>query len=573
MQNNILSPKLAQIFRISIGAIFGLIIASLVEWNPEAQPTKDIVTSIIATTALSAFIFWAALGTMRNKSLLIWGAIAVGLIGLITYHSFYQGQDNDNFIVLTIAFLIPFLFITHELISSGDQANSIIAPYNIYFDEAWKRGVQLVLALAFNGVFWAILALGAVLFNIIGIKWFGDLIGDKFFAIPASGIAIGAAVHLGDVQTKLLNGFRNLVLSVFSWLLPIIVFIAGLFAISLLFTGLKPLWETKAATFSLLTACMFLVLLINAAYQDGQNIKSQVLQWAIRIGSIETLLFGLIAAYSIGLRVNQYGLTHERVLAIIGVIVASLFGLGYSISILWGKNSDEFMPKIKQINIGMAFVKSVLFFLILTPIADPSRLSVNSQVGRLLAGKIAPDKFDFQFLKYESGRYGKNALDKLSQNSNPQIRDLAQKAKTNDNRYEVQNGTDENKSFKLSNKNITLANGSKPIPNSFFETEFIDNEYSVPECLRPQNLSNQKCDAYIIDLNNDKQDEILIADTNYLVGVYTYENNKWVKKEVSMPPNVTDFEKQFKAGNIKTQKPKWDDIIVGDKKFEIMENN
>ena len=115
-------------------------------------------------------------------------------------------------------------------------------------------------------------------------------------------------------------------------------------------------------------------------------------------------------------------------MALIGVIVANLFGLGYVASNFINMNSYNFMPQLKNINIGMAFVKSILFFAILTPIADPSRLSVNSQVSMLLKGKIAPEKFDFRFLARQSGKYGEDALQKLAKSQNPQIALLANKA-------------------------------------------------------------------------------------------------------------------------------------------------
>ncbi len=576
MQNTTLSPNISRIFRIAIGLIFGLIIGYLFDLDEKDTSNAQEIwrPTLIAIFVLSAFVFWAALGAMRRFSVLIWGIISMILIGIITHHAFFQSTQNSDFGSKNILWILPFLFITHELVSSGDQANKLIAPYQTYFDEAWKRGVQLFLALGFTIVFWLILVLGASLLKIIGQNWFSELIENRFFNVPATGIALASAVHLGDVQSKLLNNFRNLVLSVFSWLLPIIVLVAGIFAISLLFTGLKPLWETKAATASLLLACMFLVLLINAAYQDGNNIENMILKIAIRIASFETLIFAAIAIYSLWLRIDQYGLTHERILAGIGTIVALLFGIGYFASNFISEKNQEFMPKIREINIGMAFVKSTLFFAILTPIADPSRLSVNSQINMLLNGKTKFEKFDWYFLRYESGKYGLKALEELKKSNNPAIAAKALEiSKKGDNeRYDMEAipKADMDKKVKINAQNLVLVTGSKAIPKSFFANEFHKIDYNTPTCML--GTKGEKCNVFVIDANNDGQDEVILSNGNYLSALFSFENNLWVRKDINFPSDVTNFEKDFNSGKIKTQKPVWNNIIIGDKLYEIREN-
>lgn len=574
MNNIILTPKQSQLLRIGVGLVFGLILAFLITGSEKISHNIIQVwrPTLIAIFALSAFVFLAGLGNMRRISLLAWGAIAMLLIGIISHHAFSQSTTHSDFGEQNIFWILPFLFITHELVSSGDEANKIIAPYETYFDEAWKRGVQLFLAIAFTGVFWLILWLGAALLKIIGLNWFEQLLKEKYFAIPATFVAFASAVHLGDVQSKLLNNFRNLVLSVFSWLLPIIVLVAGIFSVSLIFTGLKPLWETKAATASLLAGCMFLVLLINAAYQNGDNELNPILKWSIRIASFETLVFAAIAGYSLYLRIDQYGLTHERILALIGVIVANLYGLGYVASNFIGNTSYNFMPKIKNINIGMAFVKSILFFAILTPIADPSRLSVNSQVSMLLKGKISPEKFDFRFLARQSGKYGEDALNKLTKSQNPQIVLLANKAIEENKNYDNYDAP-EQKNLKSAEKidpnNFNLIKGSK-LPDSFVAQDIKNRTLILPNCMAYEK-PEKKCDTVLIDLNNDKKDEIIIDGGSYLILFYETKDG-W--KSQSLYLNDSNIGLQnFKLGKVEAAKPEWNSLKVGDEILEIQTPN
>ena len=185
MNNITFTPKQSQLLRIGVGLVFGLILAFLI--SDSEKISHDIVQvwrpTLIAIFALSAFVLLAGLGNMRRISLLAWGVIAMLLIGIIAHHAFSQSTKHSDFGEQNILWILPFLFITHELVSSGDEANKIIAPYETYFDEAWKRGVQLFLAIAFTGVFWAILWLGAALLKIIGLDWFEELLKEKYFAI------------------------------------------------------------------------------------------------------------------------------------------------------------------------------------------------------------------------------------------------------------------------------------------------------------------------------------------------------------------------------------------------------
>lgn len=112
----------------------------------------------------------------------------------------------------------------------------------------------MAIALIFTGLFWGILVLGSLLLAFIGFHWLADVLKVRYFAMPVTGLALGAAMHLGDVQTKLMQNFRALVLGVLSWLLPVITLVGLIFAVSLWFSGLEPLWKTRAATVTLLSA-------------------------------------------------------------------------------------------------------------------------------------------------------------------------------------------------------------------------------------------------------------------------------------------------------------------------------
>jgi hypothetical protein len=60
-----------------------------------------------------------------------------------------------------------------------------------------------------------------------------------------------------------------------------------------------------------------------------------------------------------------------------------------------------------------AFVVIGVLLLVFSPMLDPARVSVASQVARLESGKVKADRFDFAFLRFDGERYGRAALDRL----------------------------------------------------------------------------------------------------------------------------------------------------------------
>ena len=73
--------------------------------------------------------------------------------------------------------------------------------------------MQGALAAAFTGAFWGLLWLGAGLFDLINIDFFIELLQERWFAIPATTLAVSAAAHVTDVRAGIVRGIRTLGLS------------------------------------------------------------------------------------------------------------------------------------------------------------------------------------------------------------------------------------------------------------------------------------------------------------------------------------------------------------------------
>ncbi|CAL4867210.1 hypothetical protein MMA231_01462 [Asticcacaulis sp. MM231] len=570
MTNQPLKANEALIVRLATGLVFGLAIAWLVK-SFDALEGRSIplwAQVLTSTLMLGAFILWAGAGAMKRLSLAIWTVIALGLIALIAWNRVAHANEGGyNPFFFNLSFLIyPFLFITHELVSSADQSGKPIAPYGLYFDEAWKRGVQLALSVIFTALFWGILWLGAVLLGYIGFSWFKYLLSNEYFSWPISGLAIAASVNLGDVQTKLMHNFRALVLGVLSWLLPVITVIGLLFAVSLCFSGLEPLWKTKAATASLLTACVALVLLINAAYQQGDVERPVhiVLRWSARLACGLLAIFAGLAAYSLYLRIAQYGLTPERVMALVGVVIALLYGLGYAVAAALPRG--RWLHLLEPVNIALAFVMAAICFVVLTPIADPYRLSAQSQAERVNSGAVTPEKFDWRVLRFETGSYGLDELKRLSKSGKTDtIRKAAVTALavTNEDRYLITPYQPPQNRVKPDARRLKVVAPEKALlPTSFLQQDYPDEGYT-PQCLTN---TDRVCTVVLLDLNGDTKPEIIMRDSNALY-IYAEGEKGWEMQ--GSPLYNSGHDEDFNAGRVTAAKPKWDDLMIGKERLRL----
>src|SRR5690606_39665005 len=113
-------------------------------------------------------------------------------------------------------------------------------------------------------------------------------------------------------------------------LAPVLAAALGLFLLSLPFTGLGGLWESDiAATPMLLLSGAGAILLANAVIGDGveERSSSRLLFRSAMLLIFCVLPLAVLAALSMGERINQYGWTPERIWAVVAVGAALAYGL------------------------------------------------------------------------------------------------------------------------------------------------------------------------------------------------------------------------------------------------------
>src|SRR5262249_34998450 len=107
------------------------------------------------------------------------------------------------------------------------------------------------------------------------------------------------------------------------------------------------------------------------------------------------------------------------------VLVAGFYAVGYALSVVLPG------PKLRGIerwNFGAALLILAVMLCLFSPVADPARIAVNSQMARLTGGAQDPTKFDFNYLRNIGPRFGRDALNQLAGSTDPQIRQGAKLA-------------------------------------------------------------------------------------------------------------------------------------------------
>lgn len=509
--------------RLAVGLLQGILLYALyISVQDKIWPATDreIFAPLLLTLFFVPVLLISSLGHLNNKQLIRWAAIVLPIIWALGYYDIWRagshaadwfGSHTGSLIPspLLFFFIGVGLFISQALVLASSADNQRFARYPTYFETSWKLAIQLIFSQWFIAALWAILWIGAALFMLIKLNFLERLLTKPWFFIPITALAFSAAFHLTDVRPAIVRGIRTLLLVLLSWLLPLATVIVLGFMLGLLGAGLEPLWATRKATAVLLGTAAVLILLINATFQNGEigDQLPRILRYSARIAAVLLSPIILIGIYALWLRVQDYGWTTDRLIAAACLLIATCYATGY----LWAAiDRTAWLNRIAPSNVFTSFVILGVLLGLFSPIADPARVSVASQVARLTSGKIRADKFDFDHLKFDGARYGAEALEKLktlSQGPDTQlIKEKADAALKKRNHWEPPSGKASAIEIAAS---INVRTSGAALPLSFLKQDWstFKNQWLLPQCLKSK---NQKCDAYLINFDNNGMKEILL---------------------------------------------------------------
>ena len=181
-------------YRFALGLLQGGALSLLyLAYEERSWPATNgaLFAPLLLVALLVPLLVIQSLRSLRLRTLIGWTVVATAAIAALAYYDIWRAWPQDWVIDRTAplgawqAHILPswpfivalpaILFIAHALIVSADADSRPIANYSIYFEVAWEQGIQLALTAIFVGVFWALMWLGAGLFELLkSISWRGS---------------------------------------------------------------------------------------------------------------------------------------------------------------------------------------------------------------------------------------------------------------------------------------------------------------------------------------------------------------------------------------------------------------
>ncbi|CBJ36494.1 conserved membrane protein of unknown function [Ralstonia solanacearum CMR15] len=499
--------------------------------------------------------------------------LAALLIGALAGYSHWIGEttpkslfDPDKTLLVSAALWVLALPLI-QLRADGRTPTD----YPALFQASWRDAILAIDAAIFTAMFWAVLFLGAQLFDVIGLHLFREIISKSAFAWPATTLCFAYAVQLCRRHAVMVESIQRHALSACKWLLPLTLLIAAGFVLALPFTGLKALWATRYAATTLLWLLAVSVLFINAAYGDGTEPPGypRWLAAALRVGMLALPVLGGLALVALGLRIRQHGLTVERVWGVLVAVAGCVYALGYTAAAL---RRGAWLGGIGRINVAVALGLIVAIAGLTGPLLEQHRLAADSQVARLTTGKVAADKFDYDALRFDMGRPGRDALAKLVADTS-----LANHAEIG-RRAKVALAKTQRWGDNLTIDFDTLLAGTKIYPaGAALPADFIDFARAHQDDFKSLACKiggADACGLIMLDLNGDGQIEILPARPQYRPKLYSRTAAGWKAigyletAEHGCHRETTDADAD--AAVATAAAPLWRDVMLGTHRWVVV---
>ncbi|HEY4071474.1 MAG TPA: DUF4153 domain-containing protein [Herbaspirillum sp.] len=595
--------------RLAIGLVQGIALYVLYKCASEKIWPDDLKFLFIPLTLIAALvpiILISTLGHAQSRLVEIWGGIATIVLTLLGYYDYWRagfsafsdlvGNEASPFFpnFSLISGLLAGFSIAQALVLAASADGKPIAHYATYFERAWKCAVQMLFAGIFVGLLWLVLELGALLFMLIKLDFLQTLLAKRWFSITATTLAFSFAFHLTDVRPNIVKGIRTLLLVLLSWLLPLAVLIVSGFLLGLLWTGMAPLWTTRHAASVLLWAAVTLIVLINAAYQNGlPGVEvARTLRVGARMACILLLPITLMAIYAVAARVQQYGWTSSRVIAGAALLVVGFYTAGYCRAAM---SRQVWLKQIANTNIYAAIFIIFILILLLSPLCDPARIAVASQLRQLESGKISAAKFDFVYLRFDGARYGIAALRKLSTSADTgtdsnignaaerkSIQQAAVTALQQTNRWNAKQSIDKTAGLNAMStvgeremlaENLHVFPAAKSLPASFLNQSWTDDaptSNALPSCFK---IKGKICAVYFTDLGGGADKDLLLFsdDANPQVFEQAGDGHWKIAATIPLYPKEcrTQLQRAIETGRYQAVTPKRKEIEFDGQRVQV----
>ena len=373
---------------------------------------------------LVPFVFWLSQEHWGRRLMNFIVSLTVVLLVFWLYRLWSLYSPNGSFYIvpsqkadlirvsMTVFLFIPFF-------QCRIAAWSWKFPYSEIFFQFCRNLFLLFQASIVIAVFWGLLVTAGLLFDIVGLENVPYIIFNPIIALPLSSLTIAISIFVA-IKHPGIDSLGRWILSVLAWLLPLFSALSIGFIVCLPFSGLRTLWSTGQASTLMLLLQFGTIILVNAAWLDGSKpaFKNKVVNVLAQISLLCLPVYFVLCVYSVGLRIEQYGLSTDRVQAMFLVVVTGIWGLGYAGAVLFRK----WPSSIGGVNIVSVAVMIIIVAAMNSPLLDPYKLAAFNQLERLQSGKISAEDFDYIYTRFNLGRYGNKVLMTLKQEGSSAVK-------------------------------------------------------------------------------------------------------------------------------------------------------
>lgn len=425
--------------------------------------------------------------------------------------------------------------------------------YEDLFRHAWNNVFILFLAQMLTGLFWQLLWLCALLFSMLGIPQVKEAVESPVFLWLVLPVVFSLGMRMGRENEKVIGLLRGILLTLCRFLLPLGALITVLFTLTLPFTGLQPVWDTGYSTTLLLMLAIINLFLVNGVFQEGHqgSVYPVALKRLVNASLLCLPVLVGLAAYASWMRIDQYGLTPSRIMALLLVGVMLAHGLAAAWAVLASRQG--WLSSLRVSNPWIALFSAALVVLFYTPLLAPQALSAKNQVERLVSGRTPVSEFDARNLYHDLGQPGRDAFEQLEKRlQTDELFDASGRAQLLATLEEVRRPA------------VAEERGPK--------LEWLGPVQSSTEALADSTLAESQCGGkgcylWAVDLDGDGHNEVLMIPRHTYASrlfVLTWENREW--QEVgSLSGNMDNLDgvvKGIREGVVKLVTPRYKTLSI-----------
>ena len=214
---------------------------------------------------------------------------------------------------------------------------------------------------------------------------------------------------------------------------------------------------------------------------------------------------------------------------------------------------------------------------LLTPLADPARLSVKSQLARLSNGRISPAKFDYQFLRFHSAVFGTRALALLASTANAEVRARAAQMLATRTPIFPANGEPDPALTERAFSHAAIYPKGSELPQGLDKMDSPPTDFGF-ECLR----DGAPCEIYLVPYGENRDPLVLVRPMSpdngrRLAPIYGSSarlfqrdpHGKWINTGTFDRIDCPGVIDALRAGQLSWARPEHDDLMANGVRLEF----